>query len=436
MPKCTADRMVFGKLGRRFVEADFSGGAISSDGGLLLLREMDRQIGLSRAAADVLHDGRDPARITHALRDLVAQRLYGLCCGYEDINDHDRLRHDPLVQTAVGRNSELASSPTFSRLETAATRADCIALNRVLIEQFIAGHRAPPAELILDIDASDVPLHGDQEDAQFHGYYDHYCYLPLYVFCGQAMLACLLRPSRIDGAKHAAAVIKLIVDRLRKQWPAARIIVRGDSGFCRQRLIRWCERKGVGYVIGVARNTRLHQAVEGWERWLAERHTQSGSKERIIREFRYQAASWASERRIVTRLEFGAQGTNPRFIVTNLDLPADVLYDALYCQRGEAENRIKEAQLDLFGTRASCRKFLANWMRLMLAALAYTLMQRLRAMALQQTELARASAATIRVRLLKIGASVLRNSRRVRIFLASHHPLRDAYLIAARALAP
>lgn len=436
MPKCTADRMEFGRFGRRVVEANFAGGAISSDGGILLLREVDRRIGLSRAVADALHDDRDSMRITHTLRDLLAQRLYGLCCGYEDVNDHDRLRHDPLVQTAVGRDRELASSPTFSRLETGATRADCVALNRVLIEQFIAGHATAPAELVLDIDASDVPLHGDQEGAQFHGYYDHYCYLPLYVFCGQAMLACLLRPSRIDGAKHAAAVIKLIVDRLREKWPAVRLIVRGDSGFCRQRLIRWCERKGVGYVIGVARNARLHQAVEGWERWLAERHAVSGSKERIIREFRYQAASWAGERRLITRLEFGAQGANPRFIVTNLDLPAGLLYDGLYCQRGEAENRIKEAQLDLFGTRASCRKFLANWLRLMLAALAYTLMQRLRVMALQHTELARASAATIRVRLLKIGASILRNSRRVRIFLASHHPLRDTYLIAARALAP
>lgn len=436
MPKCTADQMQFGRLGRRVIEANFRGGAISSDGGMMLLSQMDKRIGLSAAVAAALPDPRASWRITHELRDLVAQRLYGLCCGYEDLNDHDRLRHDPLMQTAVGKADELASSPTFSRLETRATRADAVALNRVLVEQFIASNPKAPAELILDIDASDVPLHGDQELAQFHGYYDHYCYLPLYVFCGQSMLACLLRPSRIDGAKHAAAVIKLLTTRLRQAWPAARVIVRGDSGFCRQPLLRWCERRGVGYVIGVARNARLHKQVEAWEVELENAYAVHGAKQRMIREFRYAADSWKVERRVVTRLEFGAQGTNPRFVVTNLDLPADTLYDGLYCQRGEAENRIKEAQLDLFGARASCHKFHANWLRLMFAALAYTLMQRLREIALAGTELARATTASIRVRLLKTGAAVIRNTRRVRILLASHHPLRETFLIAARALAP
>jgi hypothetical protein len=426
MPDCTGQQMLFGRVGRREIEADFTGGALSSDGGLLLVRQVDRKIGLSRAVAAALSDPRDPERITHPLRDLVAQRLYGLCCGYEDLNDHDVLRHDPLMQTAVGKVDELASSPTFSRLETRATRADVMALNRVLVEQFIAVQAKAPDELILDVDASDVPLHGEQELSQFHGYYDHYCYLPLYVFCGQAMLACLLRPSRIDGARHAAAVIKLIVTRLRQAWPKVRIIVRGDSGFCRQRLIRWCERQGVGYVIGVARNGRLHRAVGAWEAELAAAFAATGTKQRVIREFRYAADSWNIERRIVTRLEYGSQGTNPRFVVTNLDLPAEILYDGFYCQRGEAENRIKEAQLDLFGTRASCHKFLANWLRLMFAALAYTLMQ----------HLANATAATIRVRLLKIGAAILRNTRRIRIMLASHHPLREIFLTAARALAP
>jgi hypothetical protein len=428
--------MLFGRLGRREIEANFNGGALSSDGGVMLVRQVDHQIGLSAAVATALCDPRDPERIRHPLRDLIAQRLYGLCCGYEDLNDHDVLRHDPLMQTAVGKVEALASSPTFSRLETRATRADVIALNRVLIEQFLASHRKAPEELILDVDASDVPLHGDQERSQFHGYYDHYCYLPLYVFCGQAMLACLLRPSRIDGARHAAAVIRLIVMRLRQAWPQARIVVRGDSGFCRQRLIRWCERQGVGYVIGVARNARLHRHVEAWEQDLEAAFVRDGTKQRVIREFRYAADSWAIERRVVTRLEYGRQGTNPRFVVTNLDLPADALYDGLYCQRGEAENRIKEAQLDLFGTRASCHKFLANWLRLMFAALAYTLMQRLREIALAGTELACASAATIRVRLLKIGAAILRNTRRVRILLASHHPLRAVFLHAAGALSP
>ncbi len=436
MPDCTGQQMLFGRVGRRAIEADFTGGALSSDGGLMLVRQVDRKIGLSRAVAAALSDPRDPERITHPLRDLVAQRLYGLCCGYEDLNDHDVLRHDPLMQTAVGKVEELASSPTFSRLETGATRADVMALNRVLVEQFIAAQNPAPKELILDVDASDVPLHGDQELSQFHGYYDHYCYLPLYVFCGQAMLACLLRPSRIDGARHAAAVIKLIVTRLRQAWPSVRIVVRGDSGFCRQRLIRWCERQGIGYVIGVARNARLHKVVEAWEAELEAAFAATGAKQRTIHAFRYAADSWNVERRVVTRLEFGHQGANPRFVVTNLDLPADALYDGLYCQRGEAENRIKEAQLDLFGARASCHKFLANGLRLMFAALAYTLMQRLRQIALQGTDLANAAAATIRVRLLKIGAAILRNTRRIRIMLASHHPLRDTFLTAARALAP
>jgi hypothetical protein len=436
MPNCTDQKMLFGRLGRREIEANFAGGALSSDGGLMLVRQVDRRLGLSKAVAGALHDPRDPERITHDLRDLVAQRLYGLCCGYEDLNDHGQLRHDPLMQTAVGRADELASSPTLSRLETRATRADIVALNRVLVEQFIAAHTVAPAELVLDVDASDIPLHGAQEHGEFHAYYDHYCYLPLYVFCGKAMLACVLRRSRIDGAKHAAAVIKLLVGRLREAWPAVRLIVRGDSGFCRQRLIRWCERRNVGYVIGVARNARLHRLVAGWERLLEQRHAECGTKQRLIREFRYAAQTWDRERRIVTRLEFGAQGTNPRFVVTNLDLPAESLYDDLYCQRGEAENRIKETQLDLFGTRASCQKFLANWLRVLFSALAYTLMQRLRELALAGTELARASAATIRVKLLKIGAAVIRNTRRVRLLFASHHPLRDIFFTAAQALAP
>jgi hypothetical protein len=437
MPNCTGQQMLFGRIGRCEIEANFAGGALSSDGGLMLVRQVDRRLGLSKAVAEALHDPRNPERITHELRDLIAQRLYGLCCGYEDLNDHGQLRQDPLMQTAVGTTAELASSPTLSRLETRATRSDIVALNRVLIEQFIASQgTVPPEELILDVDASDIPLHGEQERAEFHAYYDHYCYLPLYVFAGQAMLACVLRRSRIDGAKHAAAVIKLLVTRLREAWPDVHVIVRGDSGFCRQRLIRWCERRDVGYVIGVARNARLERIVNGWERLLEHRHGEIGTKQRLVREFTYAADSWDRARRIVTRLEFGAQGNNPRFVVTNLDLPADKLYDELYCQRGEAENRIKETQLDLFGTRASSHRFLANWLRVMFAALAYTLMHRLRAIALAGTELARATAATIRVRLLKIGAAVIRNSRRVRILFASHHPLRDTFLTAAQALAP
>ena len=436
MPDRTAQRIEFGRVGRRVIEANFDGGDLSSDGGLMLLRRVDERIGLTRAVAAVLSDARDPARIRHRLRDLLAQRIYGLCCGYEDLNDHDSLRSDLLMQTAVGRAEALASSPTLCRLENRATRAQAVALHGVLIEQFIAGRKTAPAELVLDVDASDVPLHGRQELAEFHAYYDQHCYLPLYVFCGQSLLACVLRRSRIDGAKHAAAVIKLLVARLRQAWPGVRIIVRGDSGFCRQRLLRFCERAGVGYVIGLARNTRLEARVAYAELMLAEDYGRTGVKQRWIDEFTYAAETWNRERRVITRLEYGAQGTNPRFIVTNLQAEAVDLYERLYCARGEAENRIKEVQLDLFGTRASCQKFAANQLRVLLAALAYTLMQRLRAIALQATELERATAATIRVRLLKIGAAVVRNTRRVRILLASHHPLRAVFLHAARALAP
>ena len=232
MPNCTVEQMEFGRLGRRVVAANFEGGALSSDGGVMLLRQVDRRIGLSSAVARALHDPRNQDMIVHEMRDLVAQRLYALCCGYEDLNDHTALRNDPLMQTAVGRAEELGSSPTLCRLEKRATRADVVALNRVLIEQFIASQEGCPDELVLDIDASDIPLYGDQEQKEFHAYYDRYCYLPLYVFCGKAMLACVLRRSRIDGARHAAAVIKLIVTRLREAWPTVRVIVRGDSGFC------------------------------------------------------------------------------------------------------------------------------------------------------------------------------------------------------------
>lgn len=434
MPKCTEAKIEFGKLGRRIIEANFEGGDISSDGGLLLLRQVDELIGLSRAAAAVIPDPRDPSRIEHTLEHMLAQRIYSLCCGYEDLNDHDRLRDDLLMQTAVGRVDALASSPTLSRLDNRATQAQIWGLHGVLIDQFIDSHATAPSELVLDIDASDVPLHGNQELSEFHGYYDHHCYLPLYVFCGQAMLACYLRRSKIDGAKNAAALIKLLVKKLRQAWPSVRITVRADSGFCRQRLIRWCERNAVSYLIGLARNARLERIVSLAELALQDEYADTQLKQRMIGEFAYGADSWEQERRVIARLEFGAMGNNPRFVVTNLTADAEHLYDTLYCQRGEAENRIKEAQLDMFGTRASCPRFVANQFRLLLAALAYTLMQRLRALALHGGELQRAAASTIRVKLLKIGAALLRNTRRITVMLASHHPLREVFATAASRL--
>lgn len=434
MPNCTEEKIDFGRLGRRVIEADFSGGALCSDGGLMLLRQVDRRTGLTRAAADALGDPRQSSKVRHSLRSLIAQRVYALCCGYEDLNDHDVLRADSVLQTALDRTDALGSAATLCRLETSATRSAAWALHEVLVSQFIASHRRAPKRLVLDIDASDIALHGEQELREFHGYYDHHCYLPLYVFCGDAMLACYLRRSRIDGAKNATALLRVLVKRLRQSWPRTEIIVRGDSGFCRLRLMRWCERNGVGYVLGVARNPRLQAMVEMVELALADQYRATKLKQREIGEFAYAADSWDKPRRIITRLEYGAQGTNPRFIVTNLTLAATELYDTLYCQRGEAENRIKEVQLDLFGTRASCHKFLANQFRILLAALAYTLMQRLRTLALQSTELANACAASVRVRLLKIGVAIVRNTRRIRLMYASQHPLRELFAIAAARL--
>jgi len=419
------------------IEGDFSGGAISSDAGMLLLRQVDQRIGLSRQVAAALHDPRDRDRLTHTMQQLVAQRLYGLCCGYEDLNDHDRLRHDALMQTAVGTVRALGSSPTLCRMERRVRRSDVVALNQVLIDQFIAAQgQQPPSELVLDVDASDIALHGQQEQREFHGYYDHHCYLPLYVYCGKALLACVLRRSRIDGARHAAAVIKLLVGQLRRKWPQVKIVVRGDSGFCRQRLLTWCERSSVGYVIGLARNARLQAQVSAWEAQMqaAFEADPDAVKRRRIEEFTYAARSWKRARRVITRLEYGRQGRNPRFIVTNLADEASALYDGVYCQRGEAENRIKETPLDLFGTRASCHQFLSNWLRVLLAGLAYTLMQRFKELALKGTELERASSASIRVRLLKLGAVMVRNTRRIRLLLADQHPLQQVFEKAALAL--
>jgi hypothetical protein len=304
----------------------------------------------------------------------------------------------------------------------------------VLVEQFIASLKSEPKELVLDFDATDNPLHGQQEGRFFHGYYDAYCYLPLYVFCGQQLLCAYLRPSRMDGAKHAAAILKLLVTRLRQQWPAVRITFRGDSGFCRQRILNYCERADVHYIVGLARNARLQGITEFLELAMKEQYQQSGLKQREIGEFLYAAQTWAQERRVITRLEWGEQGNNPRYVVTNLQDSPQALYDGLYCQRGEAENRIKEAQIGLFATRTSCHLFQSNQLRMLLAALGYVLIERLRALALQGTALATAQVDTLRIKLLKLAAVITRNTRRIRLYLASNWPNADIYAQAMGAL--
>jgi hypothetical protein len=306
----------------------------------------------------------------------------------------------------------------------------------VLLDAFIASQGQAPREVILDVDATHVPLHGAQEKAHFHRYYDNYCYLPLYVFAGQDLLACVLRPSSRDPGSVLSALVKLLARRLRQAWPDVRLIVRADSGFCRPEALRRFERWGVHYIVGLQKNAALLHHVHLAELALQQQQVEQGGKQRLIGEFTYAARTWDTPRRVIARLERDERGPNPRFVVTSLQGDPRVLYEQLYCARGEAENRIKEAQLDLFGRRASCHLFAANQLRLLLAALAYTLMVNLRRLALSGTELERACTATIRTQLLKIGAAVLRNTRRVRIMLASSHPLRHVFVSAAHALAP
>jgi hypothetical protein len=427
-PNCTGQAELdlgvieFGRLGRRVVEGRFDGGSMTSDAGVMLLSATDRRLGLIEAAARCIADPRNPELITHEMRDMLRQRVYGLALGWEDLNDHTALRRDVAMQTAVGVDHEVASAPTLCRLESWASRGAAVRLHEVLLDQFVASFGAPPEELVLDFDATDNPLHGHQEGRFFHGYYDCYCYLPLYVFCGQQLLCAYLRPSRIDAAKHAAAILKLLVRRLRQAWPAVRIIFRGDSGFCRRRIMNWCERADVHYVIGLARNRRLEEQVQYAQLMLADEYERTGCKQRWISQFDYAAKSWTRERRVVTRLEWGEQGSNPRFVVTNVQGSPEHVYDHVYCQRGEAENRIKEAQIGLFATRTSCRYFVTNQLRVLLAALAYVLIERLRALALRGTALAAAQIDTLRIKLLKLAAVVTRNTRRIRLYLASNWP--------------
>jgi len=439
-PNCTGQSELelgvidFGHLGRRRIEGRFDGGSMTSDAGVMLLSATDRRIGLTEQAARCIADPRNPLLITHAVRDMLRQRVYGLALGWEDLNDHQALRLDVAMQTAVGVDRDVASAPTLCRLESWADRATAVRLSELLVEQFIASFKLVPSELVLDFDATDNPLHGQQEGRFFHGYYDCYCYLPLYVFCGQQLLCAYLRPSRIDAAKHAAAILKLLVRRLREVWPDVRIVLRGDSGFCRQRLINWCERSGVHYIIGLARNARLEARVEYAQLALRDEYERSGIKQRLIDEFSYAAQSWPRERRVITRLECGEQGYNPRFVVTNLDGQAAALYDQVYCQRGEAENRIKEAQIGLFATRTSCHVFASNQLRVLLAALAYVLIERMRTLGLQGTELASAQIDTLRARLLKLAAVITRNTRRIRLYFASNWPSAAVFAQALRAI--
>ncbi len=422
MTECNHEAFSFSNCRKRQVKGNFFGDSISSNGGSLLLREVDRRMGLTMAVARALGDQRQRGKVRHDVATMVRQRVHAIALGYEDLNDHDALRDDPVVQTACERDELLASSSTLCRFEQRAERQWSIAIHRELLEQFIASFARPPEELVLDFDATDDPVHGRQPGRFFHGYYDGYCFLPLYVFCGQQLLVAYLRPSNIDASKHAWSILSLLVKRLRQAWPGVRIVFRGDSGFCRHRMLDWCDRNDVRYIVGLARNAVLEREVQVACEVARDGFEATGAKSRLFQEFQYAARSWRRTRRVIARIEHGPKGRNPRFIVTNLDGEADKLYERVYCARGDMENRIKEQQLALFADRTSSSKWWTNQYRVLLAALAYTLLETMRRTALRGTDLARAQCQTLRLRLLKIGAVVTRNTRTVAVRLSSACP--------------
>jgi len=327
MTDCNHAAMIFPRVCGRTVEADFSGGDISSDGGVLLLRQVEKRIGLLSAVSKVLSDPREQSRVEHKTLPMLTQRIYGLCLGYEDLLDHRELRKDIAMQTAVGCHKPLASVSTLHRFEHWSDRETAWSIHRILVNQFIASHKKEPREIILDFDATDDAVHGNQEKRFFHGYYDHYCFLPLYVFCGDQLLCAYLRPCNIDGAKHAWAILSLLVKRIRQSWPDVRIIFRGDSGFCRHRMLDWCDSHDVKYIIGIAKNARLNVLASHWMKQAEERFNETEEKQRLFGEFSYAAGTWKKKRRVIAKAEHSGKGANPRYIVTNLEGKAQYLYD-------------------------------------------------------------------------------------------------------------
>jgi Transposase DDE domain group 1 len=453
MTECSQDSFAFASAFRREVVARFDAGPVSSDGGALLLREVAEKVHLLSRLAACFVDGREPGRIEHTVEQLLSQRLYALALGYEDLNDHDTLRLDPLLALLTGKREpgeeSLASKSTLNRLEltlpSAETPAhrykkilfDPASADQLLLQLFIEAHRSPPQEIILDLDATDDPLHGKQEGRFFHGYYGHYCYLPLYVFCGDHLLCARLRTANGDASAGALEEIQRIVSCLRQHWPAVRITLRADSGFCREELMRWCEDHQVDYVFGLARNRRLEALLADALVEVRQQHESTGQPARLFCELRYQTReSWSQERRVVGKAEYLDKGANPRFVVTSLSAEqwsAQALYEQLYCARGEMENRIKE-QFQLFADRLSTHWLWSNQLRLYLSAFAYVLVDSLRRLALPGTILAQAEVNTIRLRLLKIGAIVKVSVRRVWVSLSRAHPAARVFAQAWQAL--
>jgi hypothetical protein len=443
MTQCTQDSFEFEAHFSRGVVARFDGGTMTSDGGALLLRQTDRRLNLLSRLAACFDDQRSPWLISHSVQELVSQRVYGLTLGYEDLNDHDQLREDPLLAVLSGKRhlgeETLAGKSTLNRLELSTEQPSrykkihcrAEAVDELLSTVFVEAHDAPPERVVLDLDVTDLPLYGHQEGRFFHGYYDEYCYLPLYIFAGEHLLCARLRTADQDASAGSLEEVVRIVGQLRAAWPEVEIILRADSGFCREELMKWCEGHGVGYVFGFARNDKLRRIIAAEMEEATRQQAATGKPARVFTEFLYQTTtgSWSRARRMVAKAEQIEGKENPRYVVTNLstdEWPARRLYEDLYCERGEMENRIKE-QLSLFATRVSAETMRANQVRLYFSAMAYVLMHGLRRLGLKGTELARAQATTIRLRLLKIGAQIRVTARRVWLSLASSYPLQPLF---------
>jgi hypothetical protein len=429
------------------VEAGFTAGQVSTDGGSLLLREVERKINLLGRPAGCFTDGRRPLLVKHGLSEMPAQRIYGLALGYEDLNDHEQLRSDPLLGLLSGKrelDEPLAGKSTLNRLELVGRTGryhkigySPRALDRLLGDLYLQSHRTPPAEIVLDLDATDIPLYGHQPERFFHGYYDSYCYLPLYIFAGDQLLCARLRAANQDAATGSVEEVSRIVAQLRERWPKTRIVLRADSGFCREELMAWCEHRQIDYAFGLARNQRLSKIIGAQMHQARLLHQTTGKAARVFTEFTYRThKSWSRPRRVVAKAEYLDKGENPRFVVTSLTpqhWAAQDLYEKFYCARGEMENRIKE-QMCLFADRLSTEEMKGNQLRLYFSALAYTLMEALRRLALKGTEWAQAQVDTIRLKLFKIGAVVRISARRVLLQLSSTYPWKEIFAHAFHAL--
>jgi hypothetical protein len=456
--QCTPSQLEFHAIGHRKVIGKFDGGNITSDAGGLLLRETEKRTSIIQRFAQCFTDLRNPDLIEHTVEELAAQRVYGLALGYEDLNDHDELRRDPLLAVLVGKEDPegndrvrqqdkgkaMAGKSTLNRLELTSARPTAEEqrykkiimkpeeIDRHFVDVFLQAHSEAPEQIVLDVDATDDPLYGKQEGRFFHGYYMNYCYLPLYIFCGEFLLCARLRPSNIDASEGTVEELERIIQQIRHAWPGVKIIVRGDSGFCRDSIMSWCESEKIDYVFGFAKNERLKAIIAEELQQAHGLYEATKKAARVFKDFRYETReSWSRERRVVGKAEYLDKGANPRFIVTSIEMQqmdAPALYEDLYCERGDMENRIKEQQLHLFADRTSAGKMRANQLRLYFSSVAYMLLQALRRLGLKGTKMAKAQCNTIRLKLLKVGAQVRVTVRKVWVSLAGGYPYAELFV--------